>query len=59
MSARSSTPKERNPFALRMIEAHVPADLGGDAQEALREFSGKSRRLASVTVPITRKGGRS
>ena len=29
-------------MALRIIEAHVPPDLCGDAQEALREFSHES-----------------
>jgi uncharacterized hydrophobic protein (TIGR00341 family) len=34
--------RERHHLALRIIEAHVPADLGGDARNALAEFSHES-----------------
>jgi hypothetical protein len=44
-------------MALGIIQAHVPAGLCVNAQEALREFNGQSRRLVCGTVPITREGG--
>lgn len=42
MPASSGTREEPRRLALRIIEAHVPPDLRGDAQEALREFSHES-----------------
>jgi uncharacterized hydrophobic protein (TIGR00341 family) len=39
---RKQDPEGANELALRIIEAHVPADLSADAQEALLEFSHES-----------------